>query len=206
MSWCLQGRVFFSIPSCCSSFNLVADDWIPPEEYPRSTLAPSSELWSDPSGERLGVWPQFRRNFTLGFLLHLFKREAAKTSTTQLGRTMISYLEYSQQEYVIHLIYGHAAQRISCNFCFPGSDPFRSWNLLDTIRASCVCRHNFSDKNNLEIQEEKTFISSYMIDVCIEKARTPKPANYKLPSPPNSAGRNPLDLRYPPITVKVCTF
>jgi hypothetical protein len=31
--------------------------------------------------------------------------------------------------------------------------------------------------------EEKTFTSSYMIDVCIEKARTPKPANYKLPSP-----------------------
>jgi hypothetical protein len=49
----------------------------------------------------------------------------------------------------------------------------------------------------LEIQEEKTFTSSYMIDVCIEKARTPTPANHKLPSPPNSAGRNMLDLRYP---------
>ncbi len=48
---------------------------------------------------------------------------------------------------------------------------------------SCVCEHNFSDKNNVEIQEEKTFTSSYMIDVCIEKAITPKPANYKLPSP-----------------------
>jgi hypothetical protein len=83
---------FFSIPSCCRSFNLVADDWIPPEEYPRSTLAPSSELWSDPSGERLGVWPQFRRNFTLGFLLDLFKREGVKTSTSQWGRTMMSYL------------------------------------------------------------------------------------------------------------------
>ncbi len=184
----------------------MADDWIPPKEYPRSTLAPCSEIWSDPSGDRLGVGPQFRRNFTLSFLLHLFKREAAKTSTAQLGRTMMSYLEYSQQEYVIHLIYGHAAQRILCNFCFRGSNPFRSWNLLDTIRASGVCRHNFSDKNNLEIQEEKTFTSSYMIDVCIEKARTPKPANYKLPSPPNSAGRNMLDLRYPPITLKVCTF
>jgi hypothetical protein len=44
-----------------------------------------------------------------------------------------------------------------------------------------------------------------MIDVCIEKARTPKPANYKLPHP-NSAGRNMLDLRYPPITLKVYTF
>jgi hypothetical protein len=204
MSWCLHR--FFSIPSCCRSFNLVADDWIPPEEYPRSTLAPSSELWSDPSGERLGVWPQLRRNFKLGFFLDLFKREAAKTSTTQLGRTMMSYMEYSQQEYVIHVIYGDAAQIISCNFCFPGSDPFGSWNLLDTIRASCECQHNFSDKNNLEIQEEKTFTSSYMIDVCIEKARTPKPANYKLPLPPNNAGRNMLDLRYPPITLKVRTF
>ncbi len=184
----------------------MADDWIPSEEYPRSTLAPSSELWSDPSGERLGVWPQFRRNFTLGFLLHLFKREAAKTSTTQLGRTMMSYPEYSQQEYVIHVIYRHAAQTTSCIFCFPRSHPFRTWNLLDTIRASCVCGHNFSDKNNIEIQEEKTFTSSYMIDVCIEKARTPKPANYKLPSPPNSTGRNMLDLRYPPLTLKVCTF
>jgi hypothetical protein len=45
-----------------------------------------------------------------------------------------------------------------------------------------------------------------MIDVCIEKARTPKPANYKLPSPPNSAGRNMLNLRYPPIALKVCAF
>jgi hypothetical protein len=45
-----------------------------------------------------------------------------------------------------------------------------------------------------------------MIDVCIEKARTPKPANYKLPSPPNGAGRNRLNLRYSPITLKVCTF
>jgi hypothetical protein len=35
-----------------------------------------------------------------------------------------------------------------------------------------------------------------MIDVCIEKAKSPKPANYKLPSAPNSAGRNTLDLRY----------
>jgi hypothetical protein len=117
------------------------------------------------------------------FLLDLFKREAPKTSTTQLGRTIMSYMEYSQQKYVIHVIYGPWARTLSCNFCFPGSDPFGLWNLLGTIRASCVCQHNFSDKNNLEIQEEKTFTSSYMIDVCIEKAITPKPANYKLPSP-----------------------
>jgi hypothetical protein len=179
----VSGKSFFIVPSCCRSFNLVADNWIPPEEYPRFTLAPSCELWSDPCDERLRVWPQCKRNFTLGFLLDLFKREAPKTSTTQIGRTMMSYMEYSQQKYVIHVIYGHGAQTISCNFWFPGSDPFGSWNLLDTIRASCVCRHNFSDKNNLEIQEEKTFTGSYMIDVCTEKARTPKPANYKLPSP-----------------------
>jgi hypothetical protein len=123
MNWWLHS--FFSIPSCCRSFNLVADDWIVPEEYPRSTLAPSSELWSDPSGERLGVWPQFRRNFTLGFLLDLFKREAAKTSTTQLGRMMMSYLEYSQQEYVIHVIYGHGAQTISLQFLFSRIRPVR---------------------------------------------------------------------------------
>lgn len=169
MSWCLQGRVFFSIPSCCRSFNLVADDWIPPEEYPRSTLAPSSELWSDPSGERLGVWPQFRRNFKLGFLLDLFKREAEKTSTTQLGRTMMSYLEYSQQEYTCY----------TCDLWTCSSDNFMQF-LFSRIRpvwimkpfghnqASCVCRHNFSDKNNLEIQEEKTFTSS-LHDRCVHR-------------------------------------
>ncbi len=202
-----SGKSFFSIPSCCRSFNLVADDWIPPEEYPRSTLAPSSELWSDPSAERLGVWPHSSEETS-----HLVSSsirsnvKLQKLAPPNEEERWCHTLEYTQQEYVIHVIYGHAAQTISCNFCFPGSDPFGSWNLLDTIRASCVCRHNFSDKNNLEIQEEKTFTSSYMIDVCIEKARTPKPANYKLPSPPNNAGRNMLNLRYPPITLKVCTF
>ncbi len=163
-----SGKSFFIIPSCCRSFNLVADDWISPEKYSRSTLAPSSELWYDPSDERLGVWPQCRRNFTLGFLFDLFKREAAKTSTTQIGRTMMSYMECSQQKYVIHVIYGHGAQTISCNFCFPGSDPFGSWNLFNTIRASCVCRHNFSDKNNLEIQEEKN-VHKLLHDRCVHR-------------------------------------
>lgn len=139
------------------------------------------------------------------FLLDLFNGEAPKTSTTQLGRTMMSYMEYSQQKYVIHVIYGHGPQTISCNFCFPGSDPVGAWNILDTIRASFVCRHNFSDKNNLEIQEEKTFTSFYMIDVCIEKLQLQNLQTTNCPHP-NSAGRNMLDLRYHPITRKVYTF
>jgi hypothetical protein len=48
-------------------------------------LAPSFELQSHPSSERLiGVSPQFRRNFMLGFLMDMFKREAAKNKHTQL--------------------------------------------------------------------------------------------------------------------------
>jgi hypothetical protein len=51
----------------------------------RPTLAPSFELQSHPSSERLiGVSPQFRRNFMLGFLMDMFKREAAKNKHTQL--------------------------------------------------------------------------------------------------------------------------
>ncbi len=163
-----SGKSFLIIPSCCRSFNLVADDWIPPQEYPRSTFASSSELWSGSSNGRLRVWPQCRRNFTLGFLLDLFKREAPKTSTTQIGRTMMSYMEYSQQKYVIHVIYGHGAQTISCNFCFPGSDPLGSWNLFDTIRASCCMPAQFFRQEQLGNTGRKN-VYKFLHDRCVHR-------------------------------------
>lgn len=82
----------------------------------RPTLAPSFELQSHPSSERLiGVSPQFRRSFMLGFLMDhqmmdMFKREAAKNKHTQHpikmnddchDHTSSSLMEYSFQKYVI---------------------------------------------------------------------------------------------------------
>jgi hypothetical protein len=36
---------------------------------------------------------------------------------------------------------------------------------------------NFSGKNNLEFEPEENKVHKLLIDVCIEEARTPKPAN-----------------------------
>jgi hypothetical protein len=38
---------------------------------------------------------------------------------------------------------------------------------------------NFFGKNNLEFEPEEKKVHKLLIDVCIEEARTPKPANYR---------------------------
>ncbi len=89
-----------------------------------------------------------------------------------------SHMNSDVQEFIIYVIYGHADIVSSCNFCF-GSDPFGSWNRLDMIKKFIESLSNFFGKNNLEFEPEEKKVHKLLIDVCIEEARTPKPANYR---------------------------